>query len=217
MNFTDTVYARKSIRGYLDREVPREVIREVLAEAVRAPSYINTQGWKIAVVTGETLDRIKRENEEHFLTGAEGVPDFKYEGIYKARSGELGKELFRLMGIAREDKEQRKAWSARGFRYFDAPAVIILCTEKALLGNPYTNFDLGCLGYAVCLSAADRGLGTCVQKQGVTYPDVLRKNLNLPDGLEPVIAVALGYPDPDFPANALQSLREPLDETVKWY
>lgn len=217
MNYTDAVHARKSIRGYLDKKVPEDTIREILAEAVRAPSFINTQGWKIAVVTGRTLENIKRENEEHFLTGAQGVPDFKYEGVYKTRSGELGKELFRLMGIAREDREQRKAWTARGFRFFNAPAVIILSTEKVLLGNPYTQFDLGCLSYGICLAAADRGLGTCIEKQGVTYPDVLRKNLDLPDELDPVISIALGYPDPAFPANALESRREPLDGTVTWY
>jgi nitroreductase len=60
-------------------------------------------------------------------------------------------------------------------------------------------------------------LGTCIEKQGVTYPDVLRKNLDLPDELDPVISIALGYPDPAFPANALESRREPLDGTVTWY
>jgi nitroreductase len=217
MNFTETVHARKSIRGYLEKKVPEETIREILAEAVRAPSFINTQGWRIAVVTGGTLKKIQRENEEHFLAGAEGVPDFKYEGAYKARSGELGKELFRLAGITREDREQRKAWTARGFRLFDAPAAIFLSTEKTLLGNPYTHFDLGCLSYGICLAAADRGLGTCIAKQAVSYPDVVRSNLGLSEEVEPVIGIALGYPDPAFPANALQSLREPLDGTVTWY
>lgn len=38
---------------------------------------------------------------------------------------EIGKQLYGLMGIAREEKAGRAAWVEEGFRYFEAPAAII--------------------------------------------------------------------------------------------
>jgi hypothetical protein len=45
------------------------------------------------------------------------------------------------------------------------------------------------------------GLGTCIQDQGVMYPEVLRKLCNIPETKQIIIAIAIGYPNWDFPAN----------------
>ncbi|WP_414651704.1 nitroreductase family protein, partial [Hyphomonas sp. UBA3201] len=37
MNYDDVVKSRRSIRGYLDKPVPKELIREILEIAMRAP------------------------------------------------------------------------------------------------------------------------------------------------------------------------------------
>jgi len=59
MTYDDVVLGRRSIRGFTDEPVPRELIREVLELAMRAPSSLNTQPWNFYVVTGEPLDRIR--------------------------------------------------------------------------------------------------------------------------------------------------------------
>ena len=38
MEFDDVVRTRRSIRGYLDKPVPQELIREILEIAMRAPT-----------------------------------------------------------------------------------------------------------------------------------------------------------------------------------
>ncbi|MEP4783272.1 MAG: nitroreductase family protein, partial [Erythrobacter sp.] len=38
MNYDDVVLGRRSIRGYLDKPVPQELIEEVLGLAMRSPS-----------------------------------------------------------------------------------------------------------------------------------------------------------------------------------
>lgn len=49
-DFFDVVHGRRSIRRYLDKEIPEEVLHKVL-EAVRwAPSWANTQCWELVVV-----------------------------------------------------------------------------------------------------------------------------------------------------------------------
>ena len=48
------------------------------------------------------------------------------------------------------------------------------------------------------------------------YPEVLRDLAGIPDSKRIMIAVALGYPDPDFPANRVESPRMPADEITTW-
>ncbi len=67
-----------------------------------------------------------------------------------------------------------------------------------------------------CLAALDHGLGTCIGDQGVMYPEVLRKHCNIPESDVIVISIAVGYPNDGFPANKLESPREPLDALMKW-
>ena len=55
MQFDDVVLGRRSIRGFKRQPVPKSVIREVIALAMRAPSSLNTQPWNFYVVAGEPL------------------------------------------------------------------------------------------------------------------------------------------------------------------
>ena len=49
MQFDDVVLGRRSIRGYKSDPVPKELIKEVLKLAMRAPSSMNTQPWNFTV------------------------------------------------------------------------------------------------------------------------------------------------------------------------
>lgn len=216
MQLTEAIKARKSVRGYLSKEIPQETLHEILAAAVRAPSAMNTQPWKFYVAAGTVLDEMRRENTEKFLSGAPSVSDYEYTGIYRQRKVEIGKQLFSLMGIGREDRDKRSEWTQRGFRYFDAPAAIFLCAEKPLLESRYTLYDLGAVSCSICLAALGHGLGTCVESQGVMYPEAVRRHLNVPDDLELVMSIAIGYPDPDFQANRVESARTPPEELTVW-
>ena len=128
---------------------------------------------------------------------------------------EIAKQLFGLMGIAREDKEKRAAWMERGFRYFDAPAAIIVAADKSLPIQG-TYLDVGAVTQTICLAALEYGLHTCIENQGITYSDVLRRYTPIPDTKRLVAAIAIGYPDWDFPANRVESPREPIDRMVTW-
>jgi len=62
MEFSELIKERKSIRGYQQKPVSREVIAEIIEVAKWAPSSMNTQPWYVHVVTGEPLDRIRQGN-----------------------------------------------------------------------------------------------------------------------------------------------------------
>ena len=63
------------------------------------------------------------------------------------------------------------------------------------------------------LGLTARELGTCVEVSVVGYPDVVRTELNIPPELTIICGVAVGYPDPDFPANKLRIGRDPSRRT----
>ena len=68
MEFDEVILGRRSIRGYKPDPVPKEVIEEVLKLAVRSPSSMNTQPWHLYVVTGDPLDKIRKENTERNMS-----------------------------------------------------------------------------------------------------------------------------------------------------
>ena len=218
MDLIEAIKSRKSIRGYKPDPVPKEVLKEILEVATRAPSGMNTQPWELTVVAGEVMEKIKQANIENFTSGAAPHPDVvrgeRYTGAYRERQVAIGVQLFQLMNIAREDREKRMEWMKRGFRFFDAPAAIILSIDESL--GEVAQFDLGAIAQTIALAALNHGLGTCIQNQGVMYSDVIREFTGIPESKRISICLAIGYPDWDFPANKVQSEREPVDNVTTW-
>ncbi len=66
------------------------------------------------------------------------------------------------------------------------------------------------------LAAHDKGLGTCQSTTLVRYPGLLRQLLPGAEGQRMVIAVTLGYPDLDAPADTFERSRADLDGIVTW-
>ncbi len=220
MEIVEAVRSRKSIRGYKPDPVPQKVLKEILEIASRAPSSMNTQPWEITVITGQALENIKQGNIEMLKSGAAPTPEVPTppaEDKYRQRQVELGIEIFRLMGIAREDKEKRTKWMQRGFRFFDAPVGLILSIDKSLDKSPHSLVGVGSFIQTICLVALNYGLSTCIGGQAVMFPGVVRKFTGIPESRRIIIAIALGYPDWDFPANKLESKREPVENTTTWY
>jgi F420 biosynthesis protein FbiB-like protein len=53
METLEAIAARRSIRRFLDRPVPRDAIEAILAAAIQAPSAKNAQPWRFVVLEGE--------------------------------------------------------------------------------------------------------------------------------------------------------------------
>lgn len=218
MDVIEAIKVRKSIRGFKKDPVPREVIQKILETAVRSPSGMNTQPWEFVVAGGKVLDQIREETGKLFSEGSFPTNDMvprPFAGIYKQRQVELAMELFKLMGIAREDKPARNNWMLRGFRYFESPCEIVVCAEKEM-DRHLDMLGIGALCQSICLAALNYGLGTCIADQGIMYDQVWRKYANIPESKRLVAGITIGYPDPDFPANKLVSSREPADKIVTW-
>lgn len=218
MNYDEVIQGRRSIRGYLDKPVPKALITEIIELAMRAPSSMNTQPWHFHVITGEPLDKIRAGNVERNMAGVPDSREFrggdKYAGVHRDRQIEIAVQLFEAMGIERHDKEKRMDWVLRGFRQFDAPVSIIIAFDKDVEGNDITPFDCGAVMNGLVNAAWSRGLGCVINSQGIMQSPVVREHANIPDDQVIMMAVALGWPDETFPANAVVSRRKPVDEAA---
>jgi nitroreductase len=220
MEFEELVRTRRSVRGYKKDPVPRDVIDEIISVAKGAPSSMNSQPWHVHVLTGAPLDEIRRRNMEEMEAGVKPKRDIfthgPYEGEHRRRQVDIAKKLFAAMGIERHDAERRQDWVRRGFRQFDAPVSIILTYDRVLDPGATCHFDLGALSYGIVLAAWDRGIGAVVNGQGISRSDIVREVARIPDDEVIMTAIAMGYPNDDFAANAVRSDREPNEAFVRY-
>ena len=97
-----------------------------------------------------------------------------------------------------------------------APVIIVACVnhqeswKRGSDGHDFGEVDVAIAIDHLTLAATSLGLGTC----WVCNFDVpgCKKMLNLPDHLEPLALIPLGYPASSMPAKK----RKPLNEIVSW-
>jgi hypothetical protein len=126
---------------------------------------------------------------------------------------ELGLEVYgKGMGITKGDKEGRAAAVMRNFDFFGAPLVGVVCMHHDL--GPPDALSVGMYLQTLLLALTERGLGTCVEVSVAGYPEILRKELGIAGELLILCGVAIGYTDPDFPANKLHIHREAIEKNT---
>ena len=221
MEYHEVINGRRSTRGFLNKPVSVEVLKEVIELAVRAPSSMNTQPWHFHIVTGEVLDNIRRENTKRNVEGVPPSREIKsplgYQGKHRERQVEIAIQLFQEMGIERDDAEGRQDWVLRGFRQFDAPVAIIVTFDEELKEDDISKFDCGAAVNGLVNAGWSKGLGAVINSQGIMQSPVVREYAKIPDNQIIMICVAMGYPDEEFPANKVISKRRPIEEVATFH
>lgn len=190
--------------------VPRVLVEEALALAVHAPSNSNIQPWHMVFASGTARDRLVKALLEAAHRGPPNIPPLPESFQHFQRA--LGAEVYGSMGIAREDKEGRAAAAIRNFEFFRAPLAGIVCMHWHL--SPVDAMSVGMFLQTLLLALTARGLGTCVEVSITGYPEVVRAQLPISAELLILCGLAIGYPDPEFPANKLHIGREPIEKNV---
>jgi nitroreductase len=139
-----------------------------------------------------------------------------FEGQHRERQVGVAKQLFAAMGIAREDAEARQDWVLRGFRQFDAPVCVIITYDRELADSDDTAFDCGAVTTALVNAAWSRGLGAVINSQGIMQSPVVREHAGIAEDQVIMKAVAIGWPDDTFPANAVVSERKSVADAARF-
>lgn len=215
MNLEESISTRRSVRAFLPREVPREVLVRIFGQAQRAPSWCNIQPWRVFLASGS-----RREALTHALLDAVKAqppqPDVPFPGDYPepyaSHRKACGRALYEAMGVERQDTKGREhAWH-RNFVAFDAPHVAIVGIDRRF--DLYAALDVGCWLQTLLLLASAQGVATCAQASLSLYPSIARSLLDIPAEIKILFGVGLGYEDLAAPANQCRTAREPLASNV---
>jgi nitroreductase len=218
MELESVIRGRRSIRAYTNEQVSEDLVRSILDAARWAPSWRNTQAWNVGVVSGGALERYKQEfkaaAERDEPVGLDLPATTEWPPACSVRTAALMKSRAATLEAAGEATDPAAAL-ARMADLFGAPCLLLFGFENCL-AEAYASFDTAMFVENVCLAAHDRGLGTCVVATVIRYPELLRRLLPGAESKRFVVAVTLGHPQPDAPANTFTRSRADVDELVTW-
>lgn len=60
MEVVEAISERMSVRAFKHNPVSLDLLKQIIEQALRAPSWGNTQPWEFAIVTGEPLAQIQK-------------------------------------------------------------------------------------------------------------------------------------------------------------
>ncbi len=210
----EAIRGRQSIRGYLDKPVPRGLLSRILETAGRAPSGTNIQPWKVYVFDGEVRDQVVAAMCHAYDTEPEPQRPYNYYPVswrepYIGRRRACGWGLYGTLGITRDDKEGMRRQRRQNYELFGAPTGMIFTIDTDMEVGSW--LDTGMFIQSVMIAARQFGLETCPQAALANYHGLLRKKLGIPEIEQVICGMALGYPDPHAKVNTFRTEREPVD------
>ena len=201
---------RHSTRMFLSKPVPRVLVEEALALAMLAPSNSNIQPWHVVFASGPPRDRLVAALLAEAKLRPPNIPPLPES--FKHYRSELGAEVYGAMGIPLEDKADHDAAVLRNWEFFRAPLAGIVCMHSAL--GPADALGVGMFLQTLLLALIARGIDTAVEVSVTGYPEIVRAQLGIPEGLSILCGLAVGYEDPDFAANRLHVPRNPIEKNI---
>ena len=226
MDVVQAIKERKSIRAFKPDQVPLDLLKEILEQAMRAPSWANTQPWEFAVVTGKKLKAIQESFVKRGAADLENLQsevhrpyDFPEPYMSRIIKMQIKERRGRTSELTPEEMEERMLTN---FRHYGATTCIYLLIGRNYLMqekgiNVWGMYDSGSVAQNIMLLAVNYGLGTIAQAMAVVYPDIIHEELGIPQNKLIALGIAIGYPDWKNDINEDYRDREPLDTMAKFY
>ena len=226
MIFDSIVSSRHSTRAYANRPVDQATLEEILSVAGTAPSSSNIQPWRVYVLQGQALESLGQTVSDVYAKCKQD-PDLakQYQeqfnhyptnwiSPYIDRRRETGKNLYKLLGIPKEDQIGMIQQHQKNYKFFGAPVGLFFTNDGDLgIGSLV---DTGMFIQNIALAAHARGLGTCVQGCWCRYHSIVLPHIGAKSNETLVCGMALGWPDDSDKINTYHPNRLPLSEFVKW-
>ncbi len=216
MNLIDAVIARRSVRGFLDKEIPQETLNRIFEIAQHAPSNCNVQPWKVYIASGDLKNSLKQKMVENTAGGVTPNPDYEYRGDfqdeYRKRQIDCAVALYTSMGIGRKDKEGRMRAVLRNFEFFDAPYIAFLGMNPNF--GTTVAIDVGMYAQTLMLTMVAFGLHSCPMGTMRNFPDMVREAFDVDDGTKILFGISFGYEDTAVAANETRTTRDDISTNV---
>lgn len=189
----DTIYAQRAIRYLKPNPIPDDVLEQILAAALRAPSGGNAQPWAFVVVRDPELKRQL----------AVWYKDF-WDNVYSKRVDRRGSAVFRSA-------------EHLAHRFGEAPVVVIPCirgTKGGISDKLTTGASIYPAVQNMMLAAVGLGVGSVITTFLQNHEDEVRALLGIPNDYQTACAVPMGYPSGEETFGGAR--RKPLDEVVHY-
>lgn len=184
MDLDEVIKKRKSIRKYTDKDVPNEIIEDLINAARLAPSAKNRQPWKYMIVKDEIKNKIA---------------DLMLEQLQKSKIN-LEKKIYNTNSSVK----------ATALIIKQAPVLILVFRNKDdnwLVGD---SLSIGGSIEHICLKATDLGLGSLWIRDTVFTKKEIA-HLVGKDNMELVCAVSIGYTYDNSKGKKKKSLKEIME------
>jgi nitroreductase len=218
MDVIQAILERHAARDFKSDPVPKETLMKILETANRSPSSGNTQPWQIYVAGGAVAEKIRQECLDRFNKDIPGKPEMsglpmpQWPQELQDRMKQIMGERIKLLGVDPKNEASMKGYREIGGRLFRAPVLVIMCMDRRL--STWSAIDFGLLSQTIMLAARGYGVDSIIAQAFVSYPDILRNELGIPDTQQIVTGIGLGYANPKSIINTYRSPRRALQEVV---
>lgn len=217
MNVEEAILTRHAVRLFNpDDKISRESLEKIVELAQHAPSWVDSQPWKVYIATGNTLAAVKKRHAENVKNGVKANPDWatthredwaKFPRENMLKHNEATAHFWEnpeLSNMTRQDLQ---------IRLYDTPAICYLTIPKD--SNQWSDYDLGAFGQTLMLAARGMGIDSMPAYEIVKFPESVKEIMNIPDSEWLAMGIALGYADMATRVNEYRAPRVPLDEMLK--
>jgi len=196
--FLQKLIKRRSVRDFSDKEIPKEVIENIIKIAGSAPSGANKQPWTFCIISNKELKKEIRRLAE--------IEEYKN---YHGRMSDIWKEDLKHLGT-NHIKE-----------FLEVAPYLIVVFKKAYnmdmegdrTQNYYVNESVGiACGFLI---AAIHQAGLVTLTHTPSPMNFLQKALNRPRNEKAFLLLPVGYPAKDCKIPNIQ--KKALGKICKWY
>jgi nitroreductase len=217
------IVTRRAIRAFLPTPVAQSDIEAILEVARHSASGVNTQPWRVHVVTGAVKknlsDAVLKTYNDQAAFGQLREPYAYYPrewtSPYLERRRKVGWDLYSLLDIPKGDKARMHAQHARNYSFFDAPVGLFFTIDKVMESGSL--IDYGMFLQSIMVAARARGLDTCPQVAFTALHGIIGAELDIPANEMLVCGMSLGYCDPSCIENSLVTGREPVSDFTRFH
>lgn len=198
MNVIDAVTGRQSVRYFTSQPVADELLRSLVADAAHSPSGGNIQPWRIYVVNGASMARLRE-----FMTTQPPLDQPLEYVVFPQQPTEPYRTNRNTVNAHKRQFEANND-------FFGAPAALFCYIDRQMGSAQWS--DLGMYMQTFMLLAFERGLATCAQQCWSARHRAVRSFLGAPDNEMMFSAISIGYRDDEAPGNEYRTPRMPVDE-----
>lgn len=173
----EAIFTLRAIRRFKNEPIDNEIIKDILLSAAQAPSGGNSQPWHFLVI------KDKKQKQEFAEL---------YHQAWWAKRADQG--IYKPEDIAENNKTTLSAMKLSD-EIATAPAIILICATAQGSG------PMGSVIPAVqnlLLTARSLGIGGTITTLHPSVEDQVKSMFNMPENVQIVYCVPIGYPKGNF-------------------